>query len=187
MHYRGHKADIFEGGHRIPLLTRWPAGIAAGKTTDETVCLSDLMATMAEVVGAPLPEHAGEDSVSHLPLWKGDTLTGPLREATVHHSIDGSFSIRQGRWKLELCPGSGGWSYPRPGRDDTQKLPSMQLYDLEKDIRERINVIDEYPEVVDPLRRLLLQYVDEGRSTPGAPQQNHPEQGNRWPEMWWAQ
>lgn len=184
--YRGTKADIFEGGHRIPLLTRWPAGIRAGLTSDETVCLSDLLATMADLVEAPLPEDAAEDSVSNLPLWRGESQAKPLREATVHHSLDGSFSIRQGRWKLELCPGSGGWSYPRHDRDNLDGLPTMQLYDLDHDIRERINVVDDHPEVVESLKNLLTTYIDAGRSTPGAPSANHPEAGNRWDKIWWT-
>lgn len=184
--YRGHKADIYEGGHRIPLLTRWPAGIQAGAASDETVCLSDFFATVADAVGVPLTDDAGEDSVSNLPLWKGEDLKKPLREATVHHSIDGSFSIRQGRWKLELCPGSGGWSYPRPGADSTDGMPQMQLYDLDQDVRERFNVIDKHPEFVEPLKTLLLQYVDQGRSTPGVRQQNHPDHGNRFTGLEWA-
>jgi arylsulfatase A-like enzyme len=183
--YRGAKADIFEGGHRIPLLTRWPEGIAAGGVTDETVCLSDLLATMAEVCGEALPACAGEDSVSLLPVWRQESLSHPLREATVHHAIDGSFSIRQGRWKLELCPGSGGWSYPRNDRTDVEGMPLMQLYDLETDIRERINLVDQHPEVVESLKTLLTHYVVEGRSTPGEAQLNHHEQGNNWDELWW--
>jgi len=185
--YRGHKADIYEGGHRIPLLARWPRGMQAGATTDETVCLSDLLATVAEILQVPLPDSAGEDSVSNLPLWQGVELDQPLRESTVHHSIDGSFSIRQGRWKLELCPGSGGWSYPKPGVDDTDDMPSMQLYDLDHDVRERFNVIERHPEVVEPLKVLLRKYVDEGRSTPGSPQSNHPDHGNRFVGLEWIE
>src|SRR5690606_9158954 len=110
--FRGHKADIYEGGHRIPLLVRWPAMIAAQSVCDQPVCLTDLLATMAEIVGKPLPDDAGEDSVGNLPLWRREAESYTVREATVHHSINGSFSIRKGRWKLELCPDSGGWSYP---------------------------------------------------------------------------
>lgn len=170
-HFRGHKADIYEGGHRIPLLVRWPAGIQAGSTCDETVCLVDLMATMAEIVGIDLPDDAGEDSVSNVPAWSGAELSTPLREATVHSSVNGSFSIRKGRWKLEFCPGSGGWSYPKPG-DEPEGSPDLQLYDLEADVSERVNVVTERPEVVGELTALLAKYVKDGRSTPGQPQAN---------------
>ncbi|MBL7077076.1 MAG: arylsulfatase [Kiritimatiellae bacterium] len=183
--FRGHKADIYEGGHRIPLIVRWPQGIEAGGTSSETVCLCDLMATVADIVGDAVPDTAGEDSVSNLPVWQGQTLDGPLREATVHHSINGSFSIRQGRWKLEMCPGSGGWSHPRPGSDDIADLPPIQLYDLEADVGERTNVQDQHPDVVEKLTALLTSYVRDGRSTPGAPQ---PNTGVRyWPQLNWLQ
>ena len=110
--FRGYKADIFEGGHRIPFLARWPGHIRPGTWCDQTICLTDLLATCADILGAKLPANAGEDSVSILPALEGKA-TAPLREATVHHSANGSFSIRQGKWKLELCPGSGGWSPTR--------------------------------------------------------------------------
>lgn len=181
--FRGHKADIYEGGHRIPLLMRWPGRIAPGQTSDQTVCLADLMATMADVVGAPLPDNAGEDSVSNLAVWLDQDGDKPIREATVHHSVNGSFSIRQGRWKLELCPGSGGWSYPAPGKDDMTGLPPMQLYDLNDDIGERRNRLEEEPEVAEQLKALLTRYIRNGRSTPGEPQPNTGPEW--WPQLHW--
>ena len=181
-HFRGHKADIYEGGHRIPLLVRWPARVRGGTVCDDTVCLVDLLATCADIVGERLPDHAGEDSVSNLPLWLEQPGAAPGRQATVHHSGDGSFSIRQGRWKLELCPGSGGWSWPRPGAE-CEGLPAVQLYDLHADVGERTNVQALYPAEVQRLTDLLARYVREGRSTPGAPQ---PNTGPAfWPQLKW--
>jgi arylsulfatase A-like enzyme len=167
--FRGHKADIFEGGHRIPFLVRWPGQVRPGSRSDQLTCLTDLLATCADIVGAKLPDDAGEDSVSLLPALVGKART-PLREAVVHHSVNGSFAIRQGRWKLCLCPDSGGWSAPRPGKQ--KGLPAMQLYDLEKDAGERTNLQGRHPEVVARLTKLLHRYVDQGRSTPGKPQKN---------------
>ena len=100
---RGYKADIWDGGHRIPFIARWPGKIKPGTRSDQLICLTDLMATCAEILGAKLPDNAGEDSVSILPALLG-TATEPLHEAVVHHSINGTFAIRQGHWKLELCP-----------------------------------------------------------------------------------
>jgi arylsulfatase A-like enzyme len=180
--FRGHKADIFEGGHRVPLIVRWPQQIAAGSQCEQTVCLVDLLATVADILGDPLPDHAGEDSVSNLPVWQGETLDANLRQATIHHSIDGSFSIRAGRWKLEMCAGSGGWSFPRPGKE-SDGLPPIQLYDLDDDISEIRNVQDQHPQVVEHLQALLTKYVEDGRSTPGAGQSN--TGGNRWEQLWW--
>ncbi len=176
--FRGTKADIYEGGHRIPLLVRWPQAIPAGTRCAETVCLTDLYATMAEIVEQTPTDDAAEDSVSNLDLWTGRSAA-PLREATVHHSVDGSFSIRTGRWKLELCPGSGGWSFPKPG-EEPPGSPAYQLYDLDADIGERRNLIDEHPDVAAELSALLSKYVTEGRSTPGTPQPNTGPQ-------WWEQ
>jgi arylsulfatase A-like enzyme len=169
--FRGHKADIFDGGHRVPFLVRWPARVKAGSRSDQTLCLTDLFATAADILGQKPPANAAEDSVSFLPALLGKDKK-PLREATVHHSINGSFAIRQGQWKLNLCPGSGGWSAPRPNQDDASKLPLVQLYDLSTDIGEQNNVQDKYPEIVARLTKLLEQYVANGRSTPGPPQAN---------------
>lgn len=181
--FRGMKSDIFEGGHRIPFIIRWPGVIAPGSASDQTFCLTDLTATMADITGYELPDTAAEDSVSNLPIWDG-TATGPVREATVHHSINGSFSIRKGKWKLEMCPGSGGWSYPRANHpEEIEGLPAIQLYDLSQDISERNNVQDQYPAVVAELKALLSDYVKNGRSTPGAQQ---PNTGSKhWPQLHW--
>lgn len=169
--FRGHKADIFDGGHRVPFLVRWPARVRAGGRSDQLLCLTDFMATVAEISGAKLPANAAEDSVSFLPALLGNA-SAPLREAVVHHSINGSFSIRQGKWKLLLCQDSGGWSDPRPGQPKANYLPPVQLFDLDKDIGEQVNVQDKYPEVVARLTELLRKYVADGRSTPGESQLN---------------
>lgn len=164
--FRGYKADIYEGGHRIPLLVRWPGHVHPGTSSDQLVGLSDLMATCAEAVGVPLPDDAAEDSVSFLPVLQG-RQEGRLRESLVNHSINGSFAIRQGRWKLALCPGSGGWSFPRPGLDDVSKLPDVQLFDLAADQSETKNVQAEHADVVVRLAAILEDVVARGRSTPG--------------------
>lgn len=169
--YRGYKADIWEGGHRVPFIARWTGAIRPGSSSSQTICLTDLLATSAELVGASMPPDAGEDSVSIVPALRG-TDRGPLRNATVHHSVDGRFSIRQGRFKLILGAGSGGWSRPRDREAREQGLPRVQLYDLEADPGERNNLQGRHPEVVARLTKLLERYVAEGRSTPGPPQAN---------------
>jgi arylsulfatase A-like enzyme len=170
--FRGNKADIFEGGHHIPFIVRWPAKVKAGTSTDQTVWLGDLMATCAEIVAAKLPDNAGEDSVSILPVLEG-RASRPVHEAIIHHSINGSFAIRQGEWKLAVCPDSGGWSEPRPNnRQATKDLPPVQLFNLRQEIGERTNREADNPQVVSKLRSLLEKHVAEGRSTPGSPQKN---------------
>jgi hypothetical protein len=169
--FRGTKADIYEGGHRIPFLVRWPGHAKPMTKSDQTICLTDFLATAASVLDAKLPADAAEDSVSFLPalLGKADRA---LREATVHHSIHGAFAIRQANWKLCFCPGSGGWSDPRPGRDGTAGLPAVQLFDLAADIGEQHNVEAQNPRIVQGLTGLMETYVARGRSTPGEPQKN---------------
>ena len=170
--WRGHKADIWEGGHRVPYIARWPARVKPGTSSDETICLSDLLATSAAIVGAKLPGNAGEDSVSILPALLGEKSKQPLRTATIHHSIQGEFAIRQGPWKLALCPGSGGWSAPNDQAAFKQGLPRVQLYNLAKDPGETNNLQAAHPETVATLKKLLEKYIADGRSTPGKPQPN---------------
>lgn len=167
---RGHKADIYEGGHRVPLIVRWPAVVKAGTQTDRLTCMTDFISTCSDIVGKPLNEASGVDGISFLPTLKDPSLIND-REAIVHHSINGSFAIRKGKWKLALCPGSGGWSYPRAGKTPPG-LPPIQLFDLSKDPAEQNNLQEQYPEKVEELTDLLQSYVDLGRSTLGKSQQN---------------
>ncbi len=169
--FRGHKADIWDGGHHIPFIARWPGRIQSGARSDALICLNDLIATCADLLGAQLPEEAGADSVSLLPTLLGEAKNPP-HEALVHHSIDGRFAIRRGKWKLELCPGSGGWSAPNDIAAGKQGLPPIQLYDLENDIGETRNLEASHGELVESLEELLNRYVTAGRSTPGKPLKN---------------
>jgi len=167
--YRGHKADIYEGGHRVPFIARWPGHTPAGARDAHLIGQVDLLATCAELLGVALPASAGEDSVSMLPLLRGEAPAA-ARETLVNHSVNGSFAIRLGKWKLCLCPGSGGWSYPNPDRDDTSEMPKYQLFDLNADPAERNNLVHEHPDVVQRMGRLLRDDIERGRSTPGMPQ-----------------
>ena len=129
------------------------------------------MATCNELIGQELPDNAGEDSVSFLSALKGNDDIS-THEAIVHHSINGTFSIRRSDWKLELCAGSGGWSSPRPNRDETSKLTAVQLYNLKNDISETTNVVADHLNVATDLLGLLQSYVKNGRSTSGESQEN---------------
>jgi arylsulfatase A-like enzyme len=169
--FRGTKADIYEGGHRVPFIVRWPGKVPAGAKTDRMVCLTDIMATCATVIGAKLPETAAEDSVSFAAAWESPQAK-PARTGLVVQSVNGSFAVREGSWKLCLCKGSGGWSAPRPGSKDEVGLPEVQLFDLATDIGEKANVQDRHPEIVARLTKQLEAWVADGRSTPGKPQKN---------------
>jgi arylsulfatase A-like enzyme len=170
--YRGHKADLFEGGNRVPMIIRWPGHIPAGAERDALVCTTDLMATCADILGIDLPRHAGEDSQSMLPLFAAQQEKAPVRTTVIHHSINGSFAIRQGKWKLLACPGSGGWSDPKPQSEEAERLPPVQLYDLSDDPGEQNNVYSQHPEKVQQLGKLLLEQIEQGRSTEGAAAHN---------------
>jgi arylsulfatase A-like enzyme len=158
---RGTKADVYEGGHRVPTIVRWPGTVPPGSTRAVTVTLTDFMTTAAEIAGAKMPDGAAEDSVSFVPVLKGGT--NAVHEAVIHHSINGSFAIRRGAWKLCACPGSGGWSDPKPGAAGTKKLPPVQLFNLEQDPAEQTNLQDRHPEIVRELSALLESYQREGR------------------------
>jgi len=151
---RGSKRSIYEGGHREPFVARWPGKIKPGTVCEDTVCLNDLLATCAEIVGEKLPDGAGEDSVSILPHLLG-TAKGPVREATVHQSSVGDLAIRQGPWKLIFFRGG-----------------KRELYNLKDDLSETKDVLAANPEIAERLTKLMQQYIDNGRSTPGAPQKN---------------
>ena len=160
---RGKKRDAWEGGHRIPFIARWPGTIAGGTTSDQTICLTDLTATAAEIAGADLPTNAAQDSYSILPALEG-RVQGPIREAVVHHSSDGMFAIRKGKWKLidGRGPGSRNYGEWKGGPDD----PPAQLYDIASDIGETNNVYADHPEVVEMLGTLLERYKQQGFSRP---------------------
>ncbi|MCC6364529.1 MAG: arylsulfatase [Bryobacterales bacterium] len=158
--WKGMKADIWDAGHRIPFLARWPGHIARNTVSRELGCLTDLMATTAEITGVHLPKNAGEDSFSLVPALGGKKGN---RQVIVHHSVDGMFSIRQGEWKLCLGLGSGGFSEPK--RVDPQPGgPLGQLYNLDSDPSETKNLYQSRPDVVQRLTAILDQYKKQGYS-----------------------
>ncbi len=153
--FQGYKTSIYEGGHRVPFIVRWPATIKAGTTCDETICLTDLFATTAAILGIRVNENAGEDSVNLLPLLTGAKHDQPLREAIVHQALDGTLAIRQGKWKLIF-----GSSLDNA------------LYDLSLDVSEKMNVAIDHPDVVLQLTNQMERIISDGRSTPGRKQFN---------------
>ncbi|WP_442508623.1 sulfatase family protein [Novipirellula sp. SH528] len=183
-HWRGWKADAYEGGHRVPFIVRWPGQIKPGSRSNQIITLADIMATCADVVEHNLPADAAEDSVSLLPTLRGDDGGEPLHELVVHHSVSGHFAVRRGNWKLLFCRGSGGWSTPREAAAIKQNLPPVQLYNLQDDPRETTNLHADYPEVVEQLTAELRGVIEKGRSTPGSEQSNHAG-AKWWPGLPW--
>jgi len=137
-----------------------------------------LFATFAEITGKEIPDNVAEDSYSFLPALNGKSGS---RESIVHHSINGSFAYRKGDWKAIFCPGSGGWSAPRPNSDGIEDLPQIQLYNLKTDSAEENNLQAENENLVEQYRSELAKIITNGRSTPGEPQKNDGEYP--WPQI----
>jgi len=154
---RGQKADIWDGGHHVPLLISWPGKLAKNKEVKEIICLTDFMATLAGFTGQKLPENAGPDSFDFSGLIFGNKKIS--RPDIIHHSMYGMFAIRKDKWKFIDGKGSGGWSEKNLKTD----IPG-QLYDMEKDEKETTNLYHAYPEVVKELKQLLDQQKEQGYS-----------------------
>ena len=172
--FRGYKSDLWEGGHRVPFIAKWPAKVKASSTSDLTLCLTDFMATCAEISGAVTPGNAGEDSVSFLPALLGEKVESS-RKGIIHHSVKGHFAYREGKWKLLLSKGSGGWTSAPKNQNS-----KGQLYDLEADPGETKNLFKSHPEVVERLFTQFESYVTSGRSTDGPKTSNDTNSIKLW-------
>lgn len=164
--YREGKRSIHEGGHRVPFFVRWPAGTRnPGRDWTGSVCQTDVLATIADVVGVSLPPNAGEDSVSFLPALKNEQPSP--RSPMIHHAINGRMAIRDGN--LKLCMAHG-------------KQDRVQLFDLQADPVEQQDIAAQRPEDVHRLTRKITEIVRSGRSTPGPAQKNDTEY---WKDLTW--
>ncbi|HSP41604.1 MAG TPA: sulfatase-like hydrolase/transferase, partial [Luteolibacter sp.] len=161
---RGYTSDAWEGGHRVPFIIRWPGVVKPDAVCGQLVHQADLMRTFADAMGAELPDNAGEDSFKLLPLLKGED--NPVRANAVSNSIGGVPAVRDGPWKYIAAPGSGGWTM---GGDPSQPV---QLYHLADDPAETHNLAATRPDKVAEMQALLEKLITDGRSTPGAKQQN---------------
>jgi len=168
--YSGLKGSYLEGGHRVPFLVKWPGVVPPNTENDATICTTDFMATCADLVNYSLKDNEGEDSYSMMPL-----LTGKgeyKRTSVVHHSKTGVFAIRKGDWKLVLLPNAGVAGSGKPARVKKSEEADYLLFNLANDVKEENNVAAEYPEKLEELKALMVEQIKQGRSTPGAPQQN---------------
>jgi arylsulfatase A-like enzyme len=167
--WRGVKRDQWEGGHRVPFIVRWPGKIAAGSKSDQTVCLTDVMATCAAITGVALPDNAAQDSFDLLPILRGEKSAGEARPYTLHQTISLALAIRKGPWKYLDHKGSGGNNYDNPqlkryALPDTAPDAPGQLYNLETDPGETTNLYFKHPEIVKELKALLESSKAQGRS-----------------------
>jgi arylsulfatase A-like enzyme len=161
---RGMKGDAWEGGHRMPFIVRWPGRVKPGTVTDQTICLTDLLATFAEICGQPLPAGAGPDSFSILPVLedrqpKDQPVRGPIVMQAGNFS---TMSIRSGDWKLINQPGSGGFSKPTKIKPEPGG-PTGQLYNLRDDPAEMNNLYQQHPEIVKRLDTEMQSIEKSGR------------------------
>ena len=168
--WRGVKRDQWEGGHRVPFIARWPGKIEPGAISDQTICLTDMMATFAAIAGAKIPSSAAEDSFDILPALL-DGAAEPIREYTLHQTISLALAIRHGNWKYLDHRGSGGNNYERERlrpfaiEDGSGDAPG-QLYNLAEDPGETRNVIRDRPEIAERLKAKLREFKEQGRSAP---------------------
>ena len=169
--WRGMKRDQWEGGHRVPFIARWPGRIPAASESDETICLTDVMATCAAFAGATLPDDAAEDSFDVSGVLLGRTNGAPVREFTLHQTISLALAIRQGPWKYLDHRGSGGNNYGR-GELQSFALPDTapgapgQLYNLAHDPGETRNLYFAHPEIAADLKARLEGAKASGRTAP---------------------
>jgi arylsulfatase A-like enzyme len=178
--YRGLKGSLYEGGHRVPFIARWPGVASPGESSDYHLSTTDLMATVADIVNMPLADNAGEDSVSFLAALEGEPVEDAVRGGVVYHSDAGFYSIRVGQWKLVLHEEGGTRrKNPKDLNQPVQNAGQLQLFDMKADPTERVSVADENEDVVQRLAGLLQKYIDDGRSTPGPVQDNEPPDGKK--------
>lgn len=170
---RGIKRDAWEGGHRVPFIASWPEAVPSASVCHQLIGLGDLMATCADIIGTPLADGAGEDSVSALPLFRGQTDT-PTRSSIIHHSISGKFAVRKDNWVLIDAPSGDDNREPewfQKERGYREHDCPAELFNLDEDPSERTNLYRDRPEVVSELKALLENAKKHGSD--GAP----PEEG----------
>ncbi|MGB0369964.1 MAG: sulfatase family protein [Opitutales bacterium] len=165
---KGNKMTIYEGGHRVPFVARWPGVITPGSICNDTIVQVSLMATVADMLEVSLPDDAGVDSFSILPLLQGkEAKAAPTHPLAIHHSFKGKFAIRKGNWKFIAD------SEEKKGKKHTPA--PAQLYNLAKDRGETNNLYETHPEKAQELLSLLEKSVADGRTRPGPPMQNDVE------------
>ena len=155
--YRGHKGDIWEGGHRVPLIVRWPKRIQAGTSSHQMVSLTDIFATCADIIGVDLPSDGAEDSLSFLPALLGKSNV-QARTTLVNHSNHGEFAYREGPWKLVFRMSGRNLQQSR-GRKTI-----AELYNLESDISEQKNLSKDRPDLVQRMTGALEELIERGTS-----------------------
>lgn len=170
--YRGFKSKVYEGGHRVPFIVRWPNQVTANTNCSALIGLQDLYATFAELVSSPLAANEAEDSIPFANQLRTPEKQSE-RQSLVHHSLHGRFSLRSGNWKLVFWPDGGGFG-DKIANGDWQtplKLSQLQLFDLQQDPSEKNNIAESNLEVVRKLSEEMKAIIAKGasrRSTEGS-------------------
>lgn len=162
---RGIKYEAWEGGHRVPFLARWPGKIPAGVVSDQLFCLTDLLATVAAILGVRLPNDAAEDSFNALPLLRGGKAE---RDHVVLMGVRHNLAVRKGEWVWINAP-AGFHEEPEWFRQARGYEPNPhpgQLYNLREDLPQRRNHYAEQSQKLHELKALLEQLQNRGRSRP---------------------
>jgi arylsulfatase A-like enzyme len=156
---RGGKYSLYEGGTRVPFIVHWPARVKPG-VSDALVCQVDLLASLAALTGAKVPDDAAPDSLDTLAALLGESKSG--RDHLVEHAA--ALAIRQGTWKLVPHAGADGSGASKKAAKKADAGP--ELYDLSADLGETRNVAAEHPDRVKAMAELLEKVKSAGR-TPG--------------------
>lgn len=169
--FRGVKRDIYEGGHRVPFIVRWPGKIKPGSQSDEVVSQVDFAATFAEMTGYKLKQNEARDSYNLLPVLHSKKYARPLRIATVQNTSPGKFALRQGDWVLIDAPSGAVRKETKPYLDhfNLKAYPNDNpglLFNLKNDPRQSKNLFNKYPERVENMKALLQRYLDGERCAP---------------------
>jgi arylsulfatase A-like enzyme len=166
--FRGLKRDVWEGGHHVPFIVKWPGEIEAGSISDEVISQVDIMATLAQITGIELPVGSAPDSYNILPVLKGEKFNSPLRAATIHNTYESTWGIRMGEWLYIDSPSGGHREMPESFRKlrgytdfDTEGL----LFNMKDDPEQRVNLFEKYPERVKEMEALLSLYRESEYST----------------------
>ncbi len=167
--FRGQKSEVYEGGHRVPLIARWPGKIPSDRSSRQLIALTDMLATFAALTGTRLDPGEGPDSFNMLPALLDDIGNNNLRPALAHDSMMGQlFAIRSEEWKLILGQGGGGLGAGWLGKTGIEQFapgdPPMQLYNLDDDVFEQQNLYRKYPDIVNRLKRLYEVYQNESQT-----------------------
>jgi arylsulfatase A len=163
--FRGMKRDVWEGGHHVPFIVKWPSHIEPATVSKQLISQTDVMATLGAVVGADLPSVAAPDSFNLLPVWEGKPMQKPVRETTIHNTFEDLWAIRNGNWLFVDGPSGAKRNLPKKYAEfkayKNFKTKGL-LFDMVHDPEQRENLFEKYPEKVRELSKLLKTYKTKG-------------------------